>query len=75
MSRKEDSWLKFRELYRSSHEGLGLDTVSLKKGFMAGFVRGQLTESRSDSYDDDGGGGGGGAAAPVVVYDGGRRRG
>ena len=58
MSRKEDSWLKFRELYRSSHEGLGLDTESLKKGFMAGFARGQLTESRSDSYDDDGGGGG-----------------
>jgi len=58
MSRKEDSWLKFRELYRSSHEGLGLDTESLKKGFMAGFARGQLTESRSDSYDD------GGAAGP-----------
>ena len=51
MSRKEDSWLKFRELYRSSHEGLGLDTESLKKGFMAGFVRGQLTESRSDAYE------------------------
>ena len=51
MSRKEDSWLKFRELYRSSHEGLGLDTESLKKGFMAGFARGQLTESRSDAYE------------------------
>ena len=58
MSRKEDSWLKFLELNGQSHQELALDGVSLKKGFMAGFVRGQLTESRSDSYDDDGGGGG-----------------
>ena len=57
MSRKEDSWLKFLELNGQSHQELALDGVSLKKGFMAGFVRGQLTESRSDSYDDDGGGG------------------
>jgi len=50
MSRKEDSWLKFLELNGQSHQELALDGVSLKKGFMAGFVRGQLTDSRSDAY-------------------------
>ena len=55
MSRKEDSWLKFVDLYGDSHQRDALDGVALKKGFMAGFVRGQLTESRSDAYDGGGG--------------------
>ena len=58
MSRKEDAFNKWVELYGDSHQRDALDGVALKKGFMAGFARGQLTESRSDSYDDDGGGGG-----------------
>ena len=59
MSRSGDSFNKWVELYGDSHQRDALDGVALKKGFMAGFVRGQRTESRSDSYDDDGGGGGG----------------
>ena len=51
MSRKEDSWLKFVDLYGDSHQRDALDGVALKKGFMAGFVRGQLTDSRSDAYE------------------------
>ena len=55
MSRKEDAFNKWVELYGDSHQRDALDGVALKKGFMAGFARGQLTESRSDAYDGGGG--------------------
>ena len=51
MSRKEDAFNKWVELYGDSHQRDALDGVALKKGFMAGFVRGQLTDSRSDAYE------------------------
>ena len=50
-SRSGDSFSEWVYLYGQSHQRDALDGVALKKGFMAGFVRGQLTDSRSDAYE------------------------
>ena len=42
--RKADAFSEWKYLYGDSFQRDALDEEALKKGFMAGFVRGQLTD-------------------------------